>query len=118
LRVHSVRRWRFEQVTFQPVNKWLLERTVSTPYVDSMTEVWTGERVRETWTGAVAALRRCLPERFRGDRPVVPVVRLSGVIGFSTPLRPGLSMAGIARTLDRAFASSSTRRADRQRSRT
>jgi serine protease SohB len=104
LRVHSVRRWRFKQVTFQPVNKWLLERTVSTPYVDSMTEVWTGERVRETWTGAVAALRRCLPERFRGDRPVVPVVRLSGVIGFSTPLRPGLSMAGIARTLDRAFA--------------
>jgi signal peptide peptidase SppA len=31
-------------------------------------------------------------------------VRLSGIIGFSTPLRPGLSLAGIARTLDRAFA--------------
>ncbi len=69
-----------------------------------MTETWTGERVRETWTGAVAALRRYLPERFRGDRPVVPVVRLTGVIGFSTPLRPGLTMAGIARTLDRVFA--------------
>ena len=54
--------------------------------------------------GAVAALRRYLPERLRGDRPVVPVVRLTGVIGFSTPLRPGLSMAGIARTLDRVFA--------------
>jgi len=34
----------------------------------------------------------------------VPVVRLTGIIGFSTPLRPGLSLAGIARTLDRAFA--------------
>jgi signal peptide peptidase SppA len=35
---------------------------------------------------------------------VVPVVRLTGIIGFSTPLRPGLSLAGIARTLERAFA--------------
>ena len=32
------------------------------------------------------------------------MVRLTGVVGFSTPLRPGLSLAGIARTLDRAFA--------------
>ncbi|MFZ0525989.1 MAG: S49 family peptidase [Xanthobacteraceae bacterium] len=44
-----------------------------------------------------------IPQRFRRDRPIVPVVRLTGVIGFSTPLRPGLSLAGIARTLDRAF---------------
>jgi serine protease SohB len=41
---------------------------------------------------------------FRGRRPVVPVVRLAGVIGFSTPLRPGLSLAIVARMLDRAFA--------------
>jgi serine protease SohB len=34
----------------------------------------------------------------------VPVVRLSGVIGAVTPLRPGLSLAGIAKTLERAFA--------------
>ena len=34
----------------------------------------------------------------------MPVVRLNGIIGFSTPLRPGLTLAGIARTLDRAFA--------------
>jgi serine protease SohB len=52
----------------------------------------------------VAALLPLVPQRFRRDRPVVPVVRLSGIIGFSTPLRPGLSLAGIARTLDRAFA--------------
>ena len=49
-------------------------------------------------------LRLLIPRRFRGDTPVVPVVRLTGVIGFSTPLRPGLTLAGIARTLDRAFA--------------
>jgi signal peptide peptidase SppA len=48
-------------------------------------------------------LREFVPQRFRRDVPVVPVVRLTGVVGFSTPLRPGLSLAGIARTLDRAF---------------
>jgi serine protease SohB len=72
--------------------------------VDFMTEPWTGEGVRDLWTRTLAALREIVPERFRGDRPVVPVVRLTGVIGFSTPLRPGLTMAGIARTLDRVFA--------------
>lgn len=44
-----------------------------------------------------------LPRRLRGDLPVVPVVRLSGVIGMSSPLRPGLSIAAVARTLERAF---------------
>jgi serine protease SohB len=50
------------------------------------------------------ALDRVVPRRFRGKMPVVPVVRLSGVIGFSTPLRPGLTLASCARSLDRAFA--------------
>ena len=45
-----------------------------------------------------------LPRRFRSDVPVVPVVRLSGVIGFSTPLRPGLTLASVAKPLDKAFA--------------
>jgi serine protease SohB len=53
---------------------------------------------------AMSALRPLIPARFRRDKPTVPVVRLTGVIGFSTPLRPGLSLAGIARTLDKAFA--------------
>lgn len=44
-----------------------------------------------------------LPARFRSDIPVVPVVRLSGVIGVSTPLRPGLMLSSTARSLDRAF---------------
>jgi signal peptide peptidase SppA len=44
-----------------------------------------------------------LPQRFRFDLPVVPVVRLTGVIGFSTPLKPGLTLASVARALDAAF---------------
>jgi serine protease SohB len=52
----------------------------------------------------IAALRRLLPARFRRDIPVVPVVRLSGAIGISSPLRPGLSLAGVARSLERAFS--------------
>ena len=69
-----------------------------------MTEPWTTERVRDLCSRAVGALGPLVPRRFRRDRPVVPVVRLTGIIGFSTPLRPGLSLAGIARTLERAFA--------------
>jgi serine protease SohB len=69
-----------------------------------MTEPWTTEHIRDLGGKALAALRPLIPERFRRDRPVVPVVRLSGVVGFSTPLRPGLTLAGVARTLERAFA--------------
>ncbi len=68
-----------------------------------MTEPWSGERVREFCGRLFGAMSPLLPQRFRLDRPIVPVVRLTGIIGFSTPLRPGLSLAGIARTLDRAF---------------
>jgi serine protease SohB len=49
-------------------------------------------------------MRSFLPRRLRGDIPIVPVVRLSGAIGFSTPLRPGLTLASVARPLERAFA--------------
>jgi signal peptide peptidase SppA len=44
-----------------------------------------------------------VPQRWRNGA-VVPVVRLSGVIGAVTPLRPGMSLAGVARMLERAFA--------------
>jgi serine protease SohB len=54
-------------------------------------------------------LRRLLPARFRADIPVVPVVRLSGVIGMSTPLRPGLMLSTTARPLERAFATRNAR---------
>ena len=69
-----------------------------------MAEAWNGERVRGIGKRAVAVLKPLVPRRFRGDIAVVPVVRLTGVIGLSSPLRPGLTLAGIARTLDRAFA--------------
>ena len=49
-------------------------------------------------------LRPLVPARFRTDVPVVPVLRLTGVIGAVTPLRPGLTLAALARALDRAFA--------------
>src|SRR6201992_3658824 len=48
-------------------------------------------------------LKALLPERLRPGSVVIPVVRLSGVIGAVTPLRPGMSLAGVARTLERAF---------------
>jgi signal peptide peptidase SppA len=54
-------------------------------------------------------LRRLVPARFRADIPVVPVVRLSGVIGVSTPLRPGLMLSTTARSLERAFATRNAR---------
>ena len=69
-----------------------------------MTEPGTGARLRDLSLRALGPVRWVLPQRFRADRPRVPVVRLAGVIGFSTPLRPGLTLAGIARSLDRAFA--------------
>jgi serine protease SohB len=51
-----------------------------------------------------SALRWLIPKRFRTDIPVVPVVRLSGVIGVATPLRPGLLISTVAKTLERAFS--------------
>jgi serine protease SohB len=68
-----------------------------------MTDQGIFEHPRALFASARQALRPMLPSRLRGDVPVVPVVRLAGVIGFSTPLRPGLTLANVARPLDRAF---------------
>lgn len=65
-----------------------------------MTEI-SGEQVRKFFQSMV-------PVRLRRGTPVVPVVRLTGVVGFSSPLRPGVTLANAARLLERAF---STRRA-------
>jgi signal peptide peptidase SppA len=60
--------------------------------------------VREAGLSAtLRSLRQWLPPRFRGDAPIVPVVRLSGVIGAVTPLRQGMTLASVARVLERAF---------------
>ena len=53
--------------------------------------------------GMMERLIELLPARLRPGIVVVPVVRLSGVIGAVTPLRPGMSLTGVARTLERAF---------------
>jgi serine protease SohB len=68
-----------------------------------MTEAWN-ESLQRFGSRTLAALRPLVPRRFRRDQPVVPVIRLQGIIGFSTPLRPGLTLSGLARTLDRLFA--------------
>jgi signal peptide peptidase SppA len=59
---------------------------------------------RGGWPGLIDKGMAWLPARLRRGVPVVPVVRLSGVIGAVTPLRPGMTLAGVARTLERAFA--------------
>src|SRR6516165_7851245 len=61
------------------------------------------EHLQQLFASARAALRPILPKWLRGGVPIVPVVRLAGVIGFSTPLKPGLTLAAIARPLERAF---------------
>lgn len=65
-----------------------------------MTELNIESSPRQNWADSITKL---LPARWRRDVPVVPVVRLSGVIGAVTPLRPGMSLAGVARLLERAF---------------
>lgn len=55
-------------------------------------------------SGLADKLLQYLPARFRPGTAVVPVVRLSGVIGAVTPLRPGMTLSGVARVLERAFS--------------
>jgi signal peptide peptidase SppA len=61
-------------------------------------------RDKDTTAGMMTKLYGLIPARLRRNNVVVPVVRLSGVIGAVTPLRPGLSLASVARMLERAFA--------------
>ena len=73
------------------------------PYQGPMVEPIKTLNTRNASTKYLGAVCAWVPKRWRRGLPVVPVVRLVGVIGGSTPLRPGLSIAGIAKTLDRAF---------------
>jgi serine protease SohB len=61
------------------------------------------EHLQQLLASARQGLCALVPRRWRGA-PVVPVVRLAGVIGFATPPRPGLALASVARPLERAFA--------------
>jgi len=55
-------------------------------------------------SGLADKLMQYLPARFRPGTAVVPVVRLSGMIGAVTPLRPGMTLATVSRVLERAFS--------------
>ncbi|MGZ8309323.1 MAG: S49 family peptidase [Rhodoplanes sp.] len=59
--------------------------------------------LRDILAGIQRLVSPILPRRWRADAVIVPVIRLTGVIGFATPLRPGITLAGLARALDRAF---------------
>src|SRR3954468_2904852 len=61
-----------------------------------------GNRRGTPWS--MDRLMELVPARWRRGAAVVPVVRLSGVIGAVTPLRPGMSLSGVAKMLERAFA--------------
>jgi signal peptide peptidase SppA len=69
-----------------------------------MTERLNDRAERGGWPDLVDSAMEWLPARLRRGAAVVPVVRLSGVIGAVTPLRPGMTLAGVARTLERAFS--------------
>ena len=60
--------------------------------------------IRDGWPGLFDRCMALLPARFRRGAAVVPVVRLSGVIGAVTPLRQGMTLAGVAKMLERAFS--------------
>jgi len=59
---------------------------------------------RGGWPGPIDRVMEWLPARMRRGAAVVPVVRLSGLIGAVTPLRQGMTLATVARTLERAFS--------------
>jgi len=60
--------------------------------------------IQNGWSGLIDRCMALLPARLRRGTAVVPVVRLSGVIGAVTPLRPGMTLAGVAKMLERAFS--------------
>lgn len=55
---------------------------------------------------ARSLLARLPIERFRNPPPLVTVLRLGGVIGRLGPARSGLTLAGVEKAIDRAFAPS------------
>src|SRR6201990_448688 len=61
-----------------------------------------GARSESPWS--MDRLMQLVPARWRRGAAIVPVVRLSGVIGAVTPLRPGMTLGGVAKMLERAFA--------------
>ncbi|MGH6867234.1 MAG: S49 family peptidase [Methyloceanibacter sp.] len=50
------------------------------------------------------SLKSFLPASWIKSRPLVPVLRFSGAIGMTTPLKPGLSLGTSATAIEKAFA--------------
>ncbi|MFD1695229.1 S49 family peptidase [Roseibium aestuarii] len=48
-------------------------------------------------------LQKLLPKKFRKSGVTIPVVRMEGVIGGGSPMRPGLNLSSVAGVLDKAF---------------
>src|SRR4030081_733378 len=59
---------------------------------------------RGGWPALIERCMEWIPARWRRGSAVVPVVRLSGLIGSVTPLRPGMSLASVGKSLERAFS--------------
>jgi signal peptide peptidase SppA len=53
--------------------------------------------------GFLDTLKSLLPERWTKSHPLVPVLRLSGPIGISSPFRQELSLPTVAAAIDKAF---------------
>lgn len=53
--------------------------------------------------GFLDVLKSYLPEKWTKSRPLVPVLRFTGPIGMTTPLRPSLTLATAASAIEKAF---------------
>jgi len=49
-------------------------------------------------------IKSYLPEKWTKPRPLVPVLRFTGPIGMTMPLKPGLSLSTCAGAIDKAFS--------------
>jgi len=49
-------------------------------------------------------LKFLLPKKWTKSRPLVPVLRFSGAIGVSSPIKPGLALASVAPAIEKAFS--------------
>ena len=49
-------------------------------------------------------LKQFLPEKYRKEPTIIPVVRMTGPIMVGSQMRPGLSMASVAGQLHKAFS--------------
>ncbi len=59
--------------------------------------------------GVLGFVKNILPSALWDSSPVVPVIRLTGVIGAAGALRQGLSLASCANAIERAFNTSKAR---------